>query len=133
MSINSIFNNTSPFHVPGIFIHILPSYNRYHIYIYSKFKYLTLQCFCIKNLSRTISLKHLTKKKTLKILGKKGQCSSLWVMAHLIWPFCAYIRLSYGAFILTILHLHCNFSPHTLYLYLLSQLLILIIHNEQIK
>lgn len=48
------------------------------IYIYSKFNNLTLQCFCIKNLSRTISLKHLTKKKTtLKILGKKGQCSSL--------------------------------------------------------
>lgn len=61
------------------------------IYIYSKFKYLTLQCFCIKNLSRTISLKHLTKKKNLKNTRKKGA---------------VFITLSYGAFNLTFLRLY---------------------------
>lgn len=61
------------------------------IYIYSKFKYLTLQCFCIKNLSRTISLKHLTKKKNFKNIKKKGA---------------VFITLSYGAFNLTFLHLY---------------------------
>lgn len=65
-------------------------------------RYLTFQCCCIKNLSITISLKHVKKnKKTSKILReKKGT---------------VFIPLSYGAFDLTFLHLKCNFSLICIY------------------
>lgn len=91
MSINSIFNNTSPFHVPGTFIHILPSYNRYHIcilkvyvshssmFLYQEF----IQNYIIKTFHK--------KKNNFKNIKKKGA---------------VFITLSYGAFNLTFLHLY---------------------------
>lgn len=56
------------------------------IYIYSKFKYLTLQCFCINYIIKTFN-----QKKNLKNTRKKGA---------------VFIALSYGAFNLTFLRLY---------------------------